>query len=246
MNLNFLSSTGKFGYETLQIFLSFRYIFKDHKRIIFQLDHIGVKSIPLVAFIGMFAGGIVAWQAAAQFKGMVSLSLLGGASSRAIAMEMGPVLTSLIVAGRVGASMTAEIGTMNITEQLDALRCMAIKPTRYIAMPRVFSMMIMLPLLVLLANVIGVIGSYVVAWIFLDMSAFQFFESVLSMFRLSDLSGGLVKSFGFALIISVTSCYLGMNDIKGAKGVGEATIKSFVFSSLAILVFDFIIWILIY
>ncbi|MFK7924382.1 MAG: MlaE family ABC transporter permease, partial [Bacteroidia bacterium] len=151
-----LNALGEFGFMLWQVLQNFRHVWRDRRRIIYQLDHVGVNSIPLVLLIGLFAGAIIAWQAAYQFKGMISLSVLGGQVSRVVMMEMAPVLTALVIAGRIGASMTAEIGSMKISEQIDALRCMSIDPVRYIVLPRFLGLSLMMPILTFFALLIAV------------------------------------------------------------------------------------------
>src|SRR2546429_2228058 len=127
-----------------------------------QMEHIGTNSLPLVVIIGFFTGMVSAWQAAYQFKGLITFSLIGGAVSRAIFIELGPVLTAIVIAGRVGASIAAEIGTMRVTEQIDALESLAISPARYLALPRIVASVVMMPLLVVIANAIALLGAFVV------------------------------------------------------------------------------------
>jgi len=160
----------------------------------FQMQHIGVDSLPLVIIIATFTGAVAAWQAAYQLKGIAPLSLLGGTTSRAIITELGPVLTGIVIAGRVGASIAAEIGTMKVTEQIDALETMAIDPVRYLAMPRFLAAILMMPILVIFANTIAVAGAYVVSDYFLQVPYSVFFGSVRQFFEFSDLTGGLIKT----------------------------------------------------
>ena len=241
-----LNSIGEFGYMALQTVLNFRYAWRDRNRLIYQLDHVGVNSIPLVLLVGFFAGAIIAWQAAYQFKGMVSLAVLGGQSARVIVMEMGPVLAALVVAGRIGASMTAEIGSMKVTEQIDALRTMAIDPVRYVVMPRVFALTIMMPVLTLFAIMIAIVGAYAVSNYFLNLTSTVFFDSVKTFFLAEDLFGGLFKAFIFGITISTIGCYMGLTTSGGAEGVGKSTIRSFVLCAVMILVGDFLLWLVLF
>lgn len=241
-----LNALGEFGFMLWQVLQNLRYVWRDRRRIIYQLDHVGVNSIPLVLLIGLFAGAIIAWQAAYQFKGMISLSVLGGQVSRVVMMEMAPVLTALVIAGRIGASMTAEIGSMKITEQIDALRCMSIDPVRYIVLPRFLGLSLMMPILTFFALLIAVLGSWLVSDFFLDLTRQVFFQSVRDFFDFSDLFGGLIKGTVFGMLISLIGCYKGLRAQGGAKGVGEATISSFVISAIAILGGDFLLWIILF
>lgn len=245
-HISILSSIGEFGYLFWQILGRLRYVWRDRKRIIFQLDHIGVESTLLVLLVGLFAGAIIAWQGAYQFKGMVSLSVLGGQVARVVFMEMAPVLTAMVISGRIGASITAEIGTMKVTEQIDALHTLSIDPIRFLALPRFLGLSLMMPILTFFAILIGLLGAFGVATYFLDLSYQTFFSSVRDFFQLSDLLGGLFKSMIFGMIIALIGCFKGLNARGGAKGVGRATINSFVLSAIMILASDFLLWIILF
>ena len=237
---------GEFGYLGLQVVLNLRHAFHDRRRVAFQLDHVGVNSIPLVLLVGFFAGTIIAWQAAYQFTGLVSLDIMGGQVARVAVMEMGPVLTALVVAGRIGASMTAEIGTMVVTQQVDALRTMALNPVRYLVLPRVLGLTIMMPILTMFANMVSIVGAYLVSNYFLDISYATFLDSIHTFFQVRDLIGGLEKAFIFGLLISLIGCYMGLSTTGGAVGVGKSTIASFVLSAVFILVGDFMLWLILF
>ena len=244
--MQYLIPLGEFGYLVYRAFGSLRYAIRDRDRLIYQLNHVGVNSIPLVALIGLFAGGIVAWQAAYQFKGMVSLSVLGGQVVRVMMMEMAPVLTALVMSGRIGASMTAEIGAMRISEQIDALKTMSIDPVRYIVMPRFLAMVIMMPILTFFSILIAVFGAFLVSHYFLDITQQVFFDSVRSFFMIGDLVGGLLKGVVFGILISLIGCFRGMKTTGGARGLGHSTIQAFVISAIAILLSDFLLWIILF
>lgn len=237
---------GEFGYMAYQVALNLRYAWRDQRRLLYQMDHVGVNSIPLVMLVGFFAGAIIAWQAAYQFRGMISLDVLGGQAARVIVMEMGPVLTALVIAGRIGASMTAEIGTMKVTEQVDALRTMALDPIRYIVLPRVVGLSVMMPVLTLFSVTVGILGSYLVSNYFLDISHQTFFESIQTFFQAQDLFGGLIKALIFGMLISLIGCYMGLSTAGGARGVGQSTIASFVLSAIFILIGDFCLWLILF
>lgn len=241
-----LESLGKFGYLIWRILGQLRYTFRDQKRLIYQLDHVGVRSIPLVCLIGFFAGAIIAWQGAYQFRGLVSLSVLGGQVTRVIIMEMAPIMTALVISGRIGASMTAEIGSMKVSEQLDALRTLSIDPVRYIALPRFLGLTIMMPVLTVFALAISILGAWIVSDYFLDITPEIFFGSIRDYFRVSDLLGGLAKAVIFGMMIGLIGCYRGFETSGGAKGIGKATISSFVTSAVAILAGDFLLWVIMF
>jgi len=244
--LKVLNNIGEFGYLLSRVVLSLKFIVKDKRRLIYQLDHIGVKSVPLVLLVGFFAGAIIAWQGAYQMKGMISLDMLGGQAARVVVVEMSPVLTALVIAGRIGASMTAEIGTMKISEQVDALKTMAIDPVRYIVLPRFAGLSIMMPVLGMFANLAGVVGAFFVANYFLDVTWQTFFDSIRGFFELRDLTGGLLKTAIFGISISLIACFMGFSAEGGAEGVGKATITSFVMSAVFILLGDFCLWLILF
>jgi len=225
---------------------NFSYIPKSKKLIIFQMEHIGVNSLPLVLIIAVFTGAVAAWQAAYQLKGIAPLSFLGGATSRAIITELGPVLTGIVIAGRVGASIAAELGTMKVTEQIDALEIMAISPVRYLAMPRFLAAITMLPLLVIFANSIAMVGAYIVSNIFLNVSFAVFFQSIKRYFAFGDMVSGLIKTIFFGAVTSLLGCHIGFKTEGGAEGVGLSTIRSFVMSAALILILDYILWMTIF
>ena len=228
------------------IIKSFNSIPKSRKIILYQMEHIGVNSLPLVLIIAVFTGAVAAWQAAYQLKGVAPMSFLGAATSRAIITELGPVLTGIVIAGRVGASIAAELGTMKVTEQIDALETMAISPVRYLAMPRFLAAVTMMPLLVTFANVIAILGAFVVSNYFLDVSYAVFFTSVKRFFLIQDFVAGLIKTIVFGGITSLLGCHIGFRTEGGAEGVGLATIRSFVLSSALILIFDYLLWMLLF
>ena len=244
--MNLINRLGEFGYMCLQVALNIRYAWHDRRRLMEQLDHVGVNSILLVMLVGFFAGTIIAWQAAYQFRGMISLDVLGGQVARVSVMEMGPVLTALVIAGRIGASMTAEIGTMVVTQQVDALRTLALDPVRYLVLPRVLALAIMMPVLTMFADVVSIVGAYLVSGYFLDITYQTFLDSIQMFFEGRDLVGGLLKSCVFGLTIAFIGCYMGLSTSGGAKGVGRATITSFVLAAVFILVGDFLLWLILF
>jgi phospholipid/cholesterol/gamma-HCH transport system permease protein len=244
--LDFFEEFGQVSNLFFGIVKSFRMIPKSRKLILYQMEHIGVNSLPLVMIIAIFTGAVAAWQAAYQLKGIAPLSFLGGATSRAIITELGPVLTGIVIAGRVGASIAAELGTMRVTEQIDALETMGISPVRYLAMPRFLASIVMLPLLVIFANVIAIIGAYIVSNYFLNVSFAVFFQSVKRFFIMGDLIAGLIKAIFFGGVTSLLGCHIGFRTEGGAEGVGRSTIRSFVLSAALILILDYLLWMLLF
>lgn len=244
--INFFQELGQIAQLLGGVIKSFTYIPKSKKIILYQMEHIGVNSLPLVLIISVFTGAVAAWQAAYQLKGIAPLSFLGASTSRAIITELGPVLTGIVIAGRVGASIAAELGTMKVTEQIDALEIMAINPVRYLAMPRFLASILMMPVLVVFANAISVFGAFVVSNYFLGVSFAVFFESVKRFFLIQDLMAGLVKTIFFGGVTALLGCHIGFRTEGGAEGVGLSTIRSFVLSAALILILDYVLWMLLF
>lgn len=221
-------------------------IWRTRKLINEQMLEIGVKSIPLVIFVGLFAGAVASVQTAYQLKGFVSFNYLGAATSVAIFIELGPVLTALVAAGRIGASIAAELGTMRVTEQIDALEALAIDPIRYLALPRILSGFIMIPLLTIIADFVGIMGAYGVAYLNLDLPAEIFFGSVKDFFTIMNVMSGIIKALVFGGVTAIIGCYVGFNTEGGAEGVGQATIRAFVLSAALILLNDYILSVILF
>ncbi|MDX9924245.1 MAG: ABC transporter permease [Ignavibacteriaceae bacterium] len=217
-------------------------LLRNRKEFVFQMGHIGVNSLPLVIVIALFTGAVAAWQAAYQLKGIAPLSFLGTATTKAIITELGPVLTAIVIAGRVGASIAAEIGSMKVTEQIDALETMGINPVGFLASPRFFASIIMIPILVVYANVIAVFGAFFISNQFLGVSFNVFFESVRRYFYFGDMLFGLLKGGIFGGVTALMGCHIGFRTEGGAEGVGLSTIRSFVLSSALILILDYVLW----
>jgi phospholipid/cholesterol/gamma-HCH transport system permease protein len=240
--LNVLQEIGQVSRLFFEILRFIPSIPRSKKLVLYQMEHIGVNSLPLVLIISVFTGAVSAWQAAYQLKGLAPLSFLGGATTRAVITELGPVLTGIVIAGRVGASIAAELGTMSVTEQIDALETMAISPVRYLAMPRFVAAVIMMPLILVFANIIAIFGAYIVSNFFLGVSYEVFFQSVKRYFQLHDFFYGLIKTVFFGGFTSLLGCHIGLHVEGGAEGVGLATIRSFVLSAAMILILDYILW----
>jgi len=213
-----------------------------HSRLISdQMLLMGVNSLPLIILTSLFVGAVAAWQAAYQMQGYVPLRYLGTMVSKAVFIELAPVLTALVVAGRVGAAIAAELGTMRVTEQIDAMETMAIDPVGYLVTPRIISGLIMLPVLVMFADVIAILGSMVVAVFLVNIEPETFLNGMKSFFKVADVFSGLIKALVFGVIISSLGCFHGFNTRGGAQGVGLSTTRAVVTSSVMILIGDYII-----
>lgn len=202
---------------------------------------IGVRSLPIVFVISIFAGATTAWQAKYQLAGLVSDRFMGTAVFKSIMLELGPVLTGLVVAGRIGASIAASLGAMRVTEQIDALSTMAIDPMRYLVLPRVAAAIVMVPMLTVYGVFFGIAGAMYVSVHFLDVSGGIFIYGLRHFFYINDVIVGLSKAVVFGAGLSVLGCYYGFNAEGGAEGVGRAAIRAYVSSAVFILLSDFVV-----
>jgi phospholipid/cholesterol/gamma-HCH transport system permease protein len=239
--IDFSAYLGGLTIMSLRILQSLPRFHRERKLIVQQMLTMGVRSLPLITLTSVFTGAVAAWQAAYQFQNFAPMRYLGTAVGKAVVIELAPVLSALVVAGRVGASIAAELGTMKVTEQVDALEVMGIDPVRYLVMPRVVSGLIMLPVLVLFADVIAILGALVVAVVMVNLSSETFLNGVRLFFELSDLYAGLIKAGLFGLIISLIGCYQGFATEGGAEGVGRSTTGAVVIASVLILVSDYFV-----
>ena len=204
-----------------------------------QMLTMGVNSLPLVVVTATFTGAVTAVQAAYQFQGWVPLRYLGTVVCKSVVIELGPVLTALVVGGRVGSSIAAELGTMKVTEQIDAIEVLGIDSTRFLVLPRILALTIMLPIITVFADIVAVIGAFVVATGTLDISAHTYITGLRMFFKAEDVYGGLVKAVFFGFTISLMGCFHGTHAEGGAEGVGRATTNAVVASCLLILVLDY-------
>ncbi|OGF10577.1 MAG: hypothetical protein A2W00_04260 [Candidatus Eisenbacteria bacterium RBG_16_71_46] len=206
-----------------------------------QMKAIGVGSLWLVVVVSLFTGGVAAVQAAYQFSSVVPLKYIGSVILRSVIIELGPVLTALVVGGRVGASIAAELGTMKVTEQIDALRAMAINPVRYLVVPRVIAAIVMLPVVTVFADAIAIFGGYVVSITTIGVSTHTYVVGLKQFFYLKDLYSGLVKAVFFGGIIGTMGCFYGFVTEGGAEGVGLATTRAVVSSCVLVLISDYVL-----
>ncbi len=233
-----IGMVGELGLDSLR---RSHQVFRNLDLTIKQMIAMGVTSIPLVVITSLFTGAVSVWQAEYQFANIIPDRYLGTAVCKAIVIELGPVLTSLVVAGRVGTAIAAELGTMTVTEQIDAMASLALNPVRFLVLPRFLAGLIMLPILTIFSDFLAILGSWVVAVIFLGVPAHVYTNGLKLFFNTSDVIAGLIKSFVFGGIIALMGCYHGLRTSGGAEGVGQATMKSVVASAVLILIFDFII-----
>jgi len=216
------------------------------KEITAQVYSMGAGSLPVVSLMAIFTGMVMGLQAGHELLRFQATQWLGGIVGVTLARELGPVLTGLIVAGRVGAAMTAELGTMKVSEEIDALRAMAINPIRFLAVPRIISSIIILPLLTVYTNITGLLGGFIIGKAQLNVKLFSYLEGIARFVTLKDIWNGLIKSIVFGLIIGLISCYEGFTTEGGARGVGEFTTRSVVITFLLILIADYVVTHLLY
>jgi phospholipid/cholesterol/gamma-HCH transport system permease protein len=211
-----------------------------------QARRIGVQSLPLVTITSIFTGAVTAVQAAYQLKEFVPKLYLGTAIYKSVVIELGPVLTALVVGGRVSASIAAELGTMRVTEQIDAMDAMAIDPVRYLTMPRLVAALVMLPMLTVFADILAIGGGFFISNASLDISPTTFVEGMKLYFFPRDVMGGLIKAFVFGGIISLMGCAAGLRTRGGAVGVGASATRAVVASCVLILMGDYVLAVLLF
>ena len=211
------------------------------RNLIKQMEFIGVKSLFIVVLTGVFSGMVLALQSYHGFRKFGGESLMGGIVALSLAREMGPVMTALMVNARAGSAIAAELGTMRVTEQIDALQMMAINPVQYLFVPRIWAGILMLPLLTALNIFVGIIGGYFVGVVLLKINPGVFLDKMINMMELADLVQGIVKSIFFGLILTLVGCYKGYNTSGGAEGVGRATTEAVVISSVCILIGTYVL-----
>jgi phospholipid/cholesterol/gamma-HCH transport system permease protein len=204
-----------------------------------QMDLIGVGSLPIVIIASLFIGGVMVLQTAAQFERFGETALTGDAVSLALVRELGPVIAALLVAGRNASSIASEIGSMVVTEQVDAMRALGTDPTRKLVTPRVVAMVLMMPLLVGVFDLVGLIGGYAVSYFTLHLGPVEFWTRAIRALEFGDLVQGLSKPLVFAFLISTIGCFQGLRVKGGTEGVGRATTSAVVYSSVLVLVTDF-------
>ncbi len=204
-----------------------------------QMDIVGVGSLPIVVLTGFFIGAVLVLQTASQFERFGQTALTGDVVAIALVRELGPTITALLVAGRNASGMASELGSMVVTEQVDAMRAMGTDPTRKLVTPRVVATLIVLPLLTVIADFVGLIGGFVVSHFELRLNPVQYWTRAIDALELGDIVQGLTKPVIFAYILSTIGCYFGLTVRGGTQGVGRATTEAVVFSSVFILVVNF-------
>jgi phospholipid/cholesterol/gamma-HCH transport system permease protein len=211
----------------------------DVRELFRQMVKVGFNSIPVVFLTTMFTGMVMALQTFTVLRRINAESFVGSGVALSMVRELAPVLSGLIVAGRAGSAMGAELGTMRVTEQIDALEVMATDPVHYLVVPRVWASTIMLPLLVALGNGVGILGGYLVAVVLMGANPVTYTDRTYQFMELNDLFSGLIKAAAFGFLLAAIGCQQGFYTTGGAEGVGKSTTAAVVVASISILVADF-------
>jgi len=236
--INFVNYVGGASSLLAQtVFWTFIPPFK-RKHLFNQMAKIGVSSLPIVFLTSLFTGVVLALQSAYQMQKISAQMYIASLVALSMCRELGPVLTALVVAGRVGASITAELGTMKVTEQIDALETLATNPVKYLVVPRFVATVVVLPLLVIYADFIGMLGGYIVGVFKLGIGSSMYINMTFDPLVMKDFLTGLLKSVVFAMIIAIVACYQGFITEGGAEGVGKATTLAVVISFIMIIAAD--------
>jgi phospholipid/cholesterol/gamma-HCH transport system permease protein len=230
------------GKATLLTLWAIFFLFKNPPRLkhfIKQLAYLGAETTPVVLITSLFSGGVIALQTYSTFHKFNAEFLIGAVVALSMGRELGPVLTALMVVARVGSAMTAQIGTMRITEQIDALEVMGMDPRSYLITPRIVAGTLGVPMLTVLSNIAGIFGGWFVAVKLFGVNEYLFWEKMKDLTELHDFLGGLYKATFFGFIITAVSCYFGFYTKGGTEGVGRATTNSVVASSMLVLISDY-------
>jgi phospholipid/cholesterol/gamma-HCH transport system permease protein len=239
--LRFNDILGEMAILLGQTFYFFREAPRNFQSIMTQMMIIGYETLPVASVMAFFVGMVLALQTGIELNKYGGQNIIGAIVGHSMVRELGPVMTSFIVAGRAGSAMTAELGVMTVYEEIDALRTLDINPVRYLAMPRLIACLICLPVLVIFTDCIGIIGGGIVSnfhpKIFVSYSTY--YDSLTNALKLREIGNGLIKSVVFGGIIALVSCYVGFKTSGGARGIGQATTRSVVLSFMLILVADY-------
>ncbi len=216
----------------------FRGKFIHIQSVFYQMVFVGVRSAVIVFFVTIFTGMVLAMQTAYQLDKMGAIVYVASLVAVSLCRELGPVLTALVIAGRAGSAIAAELGTMKVSEQIEALDVMAINPVRFLAVPRFIALFFMQPCLTVLGDISGMLGGFIIGVTSLRISPSLYIQNGFKFLELKDIYTGFTKSFVFAIIIALIGCYEGLNTQGGAEGVGKATTRSVVASFILIILAD--------
>lgn len=218
----------------------------ERREVLRQMAKLGADSLPIVSMTIACTGMVMSVQTAKEFVKLGAADSVGGIVAIAMGRELSPILTGVVVAGRIGASIAAEIGTMKVTEQINALRVMAVSPTRYLVAPRFLAIVVMMPILVLYANLVGDVGGFLVADNYAGINSHMFMESIRGFIEPWDILAGLIKGAVFGAIIAIIGCHKGLTAKQGAEGVGFATTASVVLSIILIFIANYFLSVILF
>ncbi len=235
---NHVGKFSLFAYETIKVALTSS---PRVNAIVLQIEQIGVQSLPIVILTGTFTGMVFALQSYVGFSRFGAEQFIGATVALAMIKELGPILTGLMVTGRAGSAIAAELATMQVTEQIDALKTLHINPFSYLIVPRVVAATFIMPFLTLICMVCGIAGGYIVCAQLLDVNSHEFISNISIYLEFFDIIEGLIKAVLFGFIFSIVGCYKGYNSSGGAQGVGSATTQTVVTGSVAILIVNYIV-----
>lgn len=238
VTLSAVRTIGRGGQLGVGVVRAFKKVDLWGPQVVTHLMRVGVASVPIALFISMFTGVVLALQASYTLTGGVPQYFVGTLVGKTMILELGPVLTGLALSGRVGASIAAEIGTMRVTDQVDALEVLAYDPLAYLVVPRLIAGVVMFPIIVGMASALGIVAGWLTAMGMLDMTGAQFMKGVTLFFDPWDVQFAMIKSVTFGFTITAVGCFFGITTRGGAEGVGIATTRAVVVSSMLILVLD--------
>jgi phospholipid/cholesterol/gamma-HCH transport system permease protein len=211
----------------------------DPRQLLRQMVRVGVDSLPVVLLTALFTGMVFSLQTFSTLRRFGAEGFVGSLVALSMVRELSPVISSLLIAGRCGSAMGAEIGTMRVTEQIDALEVLATDPVHYLIVPRVWATVITLPLLIVIGDVVGILGGYLISVVYFGANPVTYVQNTFRYMDVEDVTSGLIKAAVFGLIVSVVGCQKGYHTRGGAEGVGRATTRAVVLASISILIADF-------
>ncbi|RLA81441.1 MAG: ABC transporter permease [Deltaproteobacteria bacterium] len=232
------------GGITLLFFQTIRHTFKRPFPLaltVQQIEAIGVRSLTVVNVIALFTGMVLALQTAEVMTRFGAKGYIGVVVALSMLREIGPVFTAIMVGGRVGSGIAAELGSMQVTEQIDAMRVMGAHPVRKLVVPRVIATTLVLPMLTVIADILGIFGGLLISIVELKVNAYYYFHTILENITFSDIFSGLGKTFFFGFLIAIIGCYQGLTTTGGTQGVGSSTTRTVVLISIAVLIADFLL-----
>lgn len=238
--IQFLETLGGMAILTASVFAAILRLRFHYRNSVDQFIRIGVDSLPIAVTTAVFVGMVFATQIVKEFTNFGASSMIGGVMGIALWRELIPLLTAVVVAGRIGAAISAELGTMKVTEQIEALESMSQEPVSFLVAPRVLAAMFTLPLLVGFGDVVGFFSGFGIAIVH-NINPFSYFDSADSMLKTIDITGGILKSVVFGFCIGIIGCYMGLSTTAGAKGVGEHTTKAVVYSLITIFIVNYLL-----